>query len=157
MSRRYMTRRQFDRTVAVVRECEERLSVAKKKIGDAAALVDLSENAEYDAAREEAAFFSGRLSEYNSLLTGADIVDPRRLAPDMVTIGKTVCLRDPDSGEEFTYNIVGAGHTEQEKGEVSYQAPLAAGIVGKKTGAVVEVPVPGGIRTVEIVSIRPYD
>ncbi len=152
-----MTRGQYDKHVEQIRRIEEKLAEAKKKVGDAAALGDLSENAEYDAAREEVEFLTTRFQEFESALVGMQIVDPRRTDPKMVTIGKSVRLRDSESGDEFLCNVVGGGYADLEKHEVSYRAPLAAGLIGRRKGDVVDIPVPEGTRTVEVVSIGPYE
>jgi transcription elongation factor GreA len=157
MASNYMTRAQYDRHLEQVRLLEDKLSEARLKVGEAAKLGDLSENAEYDAAREEVEFLTGRYEELQAALVGMQIVDPKRTDPKMVTIGKTVTLKDPASGEEITYHVVGGGWVDAGGREVSYRAPLAAGLIGKKAGEVVELQVPGGSRTVEIVAIRPYE
>ncbi len=152
-----MTKGQYGRHCEQVRILEEKISAAKLKVGEAAKLGDLSENAEYDAAREEVEFLTTRYQEMQAFLVGMQVVDPRRTAPDMVTVGKTVSLRDPNSGEELVYNVVGGGWTDAAAREVSYRAPLAAGLIGRRAGDTVEVMVPEGTRTLEIVSIQPYD
>jgi transcription elongation factor GreA len=157
MATNYMTKGQYERHCNQVRIVEEKISEAKMKVGEAAKLGDLSENAEYDAAREEVEFLTTRYQELQAFLVGMQVVDSRRTDPKMVTVGKTVNLRDPESGEEFTYNVVGGGWTDAAAKEVSYLAPLAAGLIGRRAGDTVEVQVPNGARTLEIISVRPYD
>jgi transcription elongation factor GreA len=157
MATNYMTRGQYDRHMAQVALLEDKIAEARHKVGEAAKHGDLSENAEYDAAREEVEFLTTRYQEMQSCLVGMQIVDTKRTDPKMVTIGKTVILKDRSSGEKLTYNVVGGGYTATEAQEVSYRAPLAAGLIGKKAGDVVDLAVPDGKRTVEIVEVRPYE
>lgn len=157
MSTNYMTKGQYDRHVAQIRIVEDKLGEAKMKVGEAAKLGDLSENAEYDAAREEVEFLTTRFQEFTGQLVGMQIVDPSKTDPGMITIGKSVRLRDAISGEELVYNVVGGGFTDQSKNEVSYKAPLAAGLVGSRVGDTVEVPVPEGSRTLEVLAIGTYE
>jgi len=157
MATNYMTRGQFDRHQAQIEIILEKISHARWKVGEAAKLGDLSENAEYDAAREEVEFFTKRYEEAQSFLVGMQIVDGKRTDPKTITIGKTVKLKDRDSGETLVYNVVGGGFTDLERKEVSYRAPLVAGLIGKKAGDVVDLEVPGGTRTLEVVSIAVYE
>ena len=156
MATNYMTKGQYERHCHQVHLLEEKIAAAKMKVGEAAKMGDLSENAEYDAAREEVEFLTTRYQEMQTFLVGMQVVDPKRTDPNMVTVGKTVELRDPESGEAFTYNVVGGGWPDAAAMEVSYRAPLAAGLIGRRAGDTVEVQVPSGARTLEIVSVRPY-
>jgi transcription elongation factor GreA len=157
MASNYMTRGQYDRHAEQIRLLEDKIAEARHKVGEAAKHGDLSENAEYDAAREEVEFLTGRYEEMQAFLVGMQIVDTRRTDPKTITIGKSVTLRDRKSGEKLTYNVVGGGYASPERQEISYRAPLAAGLIGKKEGEVVELQVPDGVRTVEIVSIQVYE
>jgi transcription elongation factor GreA len=157
MATNYMTRGQYDRHQAQIEILLEKISHARWKVGEAAKHGDLSENAEYDAAREEVEFLTGRYEEMQGFLVGMQIVDGKRTDPKTVTIGKTVKLKDRRSGDELTYNVVGGGYSDPERQEISYRAPLLAGLIGKKAGDVVDLEVPGGTRTVEVVSIRVYE
>ena len=157
MASNYMTKSQHAKHVEQIRILEDKIAEARLKVGEAAKHGDLSENAEYDAAREEVEFLTGRYEELTAALVGMQIVDPKRTDPKTITIGKCVTLRDTASGEKLTYNFVGGGYVDADAKEVSYRAPFAAGLIGKKAGDVVELMVPGGKRTVEVVSIRPYE
>jgi transcription elongation factor GreA len=154
---KYMTRKQYDRHVEATKACEEKLSIARKKVGKAAEHGDLSENAEYEAAIEESGFLAGRLEELRSALVGCSIIDPRNTDPEIVSMGKTVTVRDQDNGSEETYHIVGLGITDTDSGEVSYSAPMGGSLVGSRVGEVVTANLPGGTRQLEIVSIELYD
>ena len=151
-----MTRNQYDRHVQATRACEEKLADARKKVGAAAEHGDLSENAEYEAAIEEAGFLAGRLEELRSALVGVNIVDPPNTDPEIVSIGKTVTIRDKETKAEETYHLVGMGITNTDGGEVSYSAPLGASLIGAKKGDVVTARLPGGVRKLQIVSIDLY-
>jgi len=157
MAANYMTRGQYDRHMEQIRVLEDKLVEARRKVGEAAKHGDLSENAEYDAAREEVEFLTTRYEEFQVALVGMQVIDGRRTDPDLVTIGKSVTLRDKASGEDLRYNVVGGGYVSSGDGEISYRAPLAAGLIGKRAGDVVELEVPGGRRRVEIVSVKPYE
>ena len=154
---KYMTRKQYDRHVEATKACEEKLAVARKKVGAAAEHGDLSENAEYEAAIEESGFLAGRLEELRSALVGCSVIDPRNTDPDIVSMGKTVTVRDVDTGSEETYHIVGLGITKTDDGEVSYSAPMGGSLVGSSVGDVVTANLPGGTRKLEIVSIALYE
>lgn len=157
MAANYMTKGQYDRHARQIRLVEDRIAEARWKVGEAAKQGDLSENAEYDAAREEVEFLTGRYEELAAALVGMQIVDPKRTDPGMVTIGKTITLRDTASGERKVWNVVGGGWVNADGSEISYRAPFAAGLIGKKRGETVTVQVPEGTRTVEIEEIANYD
>ena len=157
MATNYMTRGQYERHQAQIEILLEKISHARWKVGEAAKHGDLSENAEYDAAREEVEFLTGRYEEMQGFLVGMQIVDGKRTDPKSITIGKTVKLKDRASGESLTYNVVGGGFADPERQEISYRAPLLAGLIGKKAGDVVDLEVPGGTRTLEVVSIHIYE
>lgn len=153
---RYMTRKQYERHVAVTKQTEEKLAIARKKVGKAAEHGDLSENAEYEAAIEESGFLAGRVEELRAALTGVNVIDPRNTEPTMVSIGKTVTIKDTETGSEETYHIVGVGVTDTDGGEVSYSAPLGGALVGSAQGDIVTAELPGGTRELEIVNIAIY-
>ena len=157
MASNYMTKGQYDRHHQQILLLEDKIAEARWKVGEAAKQGDLSENAEYDAAREEVEFLTGRYEELQGALVGMQIIDTKRTDPAMITIGKSVVLKDAKTGEEFTCNVVGGGYANIEAGEVSYRAPLAAGLIGHRAGETVTVPVPDGSRTVVVVSIREYE
>jgi len=113
---------------------------------------DLSENAEYHAARERQSFIEGRIAELEDKLSRAEVIDPTKLTGDKVTFGTTVTLADEETDEEATYTLVGPDESDIKQGLVSITAPLARAIIGKAVGDSVEVPAPGGARGYEIVS-----
>ena len=123
-------------------------------IAEARAHGDLSENAEYHAAREQQAFCEGRIKELEHDLSHCQIIDVAHLPrTDKVVFGATVEL-ESDSGEEITFQIVGEAEADVRLGQISITSPIARALVGKGEGDEVDVAVPGGTRTYEIVSVR---
>ena len=116
---------------------------------------DLSENAEYEAARERQGFLEGRISELEAKLGNAQIIDPKLVDADgRCVFGATVDLEDMKSGEVVTYQIVGDDEGDIKQGKVSIGSPLARALIGKYSGDVAEVQAPGGVREYEILDIK---
>lgn len=114
---------------------------------------DLSENAEYHAAREKQGFIEGRIKELEAVISVAEVIDPTSLSGDVVRFGATVMVADEDTDEETTYQIVGQHEADLEGGKISVSSPLARGLIGKTLGDSVEVRTPGGSRSYEIVEV----
>ena len=114
---------------------------------------DLSENAEYHAARERQSFVEGRIKELEVILSRADVIDTSRLSGP-VKFGATVTLVDEETEEEKTYQIVGEAEADIEKGLLNVKSPLARALIGKEEGDSIEVRTPGGEKSYEIVGIR---
>ena len=114
---------------------------------------DLSENAEYHAAREKQSFIEGRVKELEAVLSRAAVIDPSKFT-GAVKFGAVVTLADEASGEEKTYQIVGEVEAKLEAGLLNIRSPLARALIGKDAGDSVEVRTPGGLHSYEIVSIR---
>ena len=132
----------------------ERPSVINS-IAEARAQGDLSENAEYDAAKEKQGFIEGRIAEIESKLAGAQIIDPSALdAEGRVVFAATVDLEDLDSGASVTYQIVGDDEADLEHGLISVSSPIARALIGKTEGDVASVQAPGGVREYEIIAVR---
>jgi transcription elongation factor GreA len=124
-------------------------------ISEARAQGDLSENAEYDAAKEKQGFIEGRIMELEAKLSSAQIIDPARLDDDgRVVFGVTVELEDAESGEGMTYQIVGEDEADIKSGKLSFSSPIARALIGKSAGDVVDVRTPGGHKEYEIVDVR---
>jgi len=124
-------------------------------IAEARAQGDLSENAEYDAAKERQAFIEGRIADLEGKLGSALIVDPTTLNADgRVVFASTVDLENLDSGEKVTYQIVGIDEADIKEAKVSVTSPIARALIGKHAGAVVEVQAPSGPREYEILDVR---
>ena len=114
---------------------------------------DLSENAEYHAAREKQSFIEGRVKELESLLSYAEVIDPSKFS-GTIKFGATVTLVDEETDEERTYQIVGEAEADIEKGLLNIRSPLARALIGKDNGDSVEVKTPGGQRNYEVVEIK---
>ena len=124
-------------------------------IAEARAQGDLSENAEYDAARERQGFIEGRIIELEAKLSNAQVIDPALLEDDgRVVFGTTVELSDAETGETTVYQIVGEDEADIKAGKISYSSPIAKGLIGKFSGDVAEVRTPGGVKQVEIVDVK---
>ena len=124
-------------------------------ISEARAQGDLSENAEYDAAKDKQGLIEGRIKELESKLAAAQIIEPASLdAGGKVVFGTTVDLEDEDSGAKVTYQIVGDDEADLKQGLVSISSPIARALIGKEAGDVAEVQAPGGVRRWEIVDVR---
>lgn len=116
---------------------------------------DLSENAEYDAAKERQSFIEGRIAELEGKLANAQIIDPRQIDADgRCVFGATVELEDADSGDVVTYQIVGEDEADIKRGKVSFTSPIGRALIGKSSGDVAEVQAPGGLRAYEILDVR---
>jgi transcription elongation factor GreA len=124
-------------------------------IAEARAQGDLSENAEYDAAKDKQGFIEGRILELEGKLAAAQVIDPAQLdAGGRVVFGATVDLEDEDSGTKVTYQIVGDDEADLKLGLISISSPIARALVGKESGDVAEVQAPGGTKHWEIVDVR---
>lgn len=124
-------------------------------IAEARAQGDLSENAEYDAAKERQGFIEGRIAELESKLSAAQIIDPSTLdAEGRVVFASTVDLEDLESGQKVTYQIVGEDEADLKEKKVSVTSPIARALIGKYAGDIVEVNAPSGIREYEVLEVR---
>lgn len=123
-------------------------------IAEARAHGDLSENAEYEAAKEQQGFIEGRIREVESKLACAEIIDPASLRGKRVVFGATVTVADVDTDEENTYQIVGEDEADLDEGKISVTSPMARAMIGKEPGDSVEVRAPGGVRAFEVVEVR---
>ncbi|MFA7504119.1 MAG: transcription elongation factor GreA [Burkholderiaceae bacterium] len=126
-----------------------------QSIAEARAQGDLSENAEYDAARERQGFIEGRIAELESKLANAQIIDPAELDTDgRVVFGATVEIEDVESGDVAIYQIVGDDEADIKSGRISVSSPIARALIGKHAEDEVDVQAPGGLRQYEIRSVR---
>jgi transcription elongation factor GreA len=130
---------------------EERPSVIRA-IEEARAQGDISENAEYDAAKERQALVEGRIQEVQAKLAGAEVVDTSKIVSDRIVFGAAVTVFDRDSEEESTYQIVGVDEADVKQGFISILSPLARALIGKKKGDEVLVKSPKGDKEYEVVS-----
>lgn len=138
-------------------ELKQRQQVERPRIitaiAEARALGDLSENAEYHAAKEAQSLNEGRIMELESLIGRADIIDVSKLGGDTIKFGATVTLIDDDTEEKKLYQIVGEPESDVKSGKVSIGSPIARALIGKKVGDSVQVNTPGGGKSYEVVSV----
>lgn len=124
-------------------------------IAEARAQGDLSENAEYDAAKDRQSFIEGRIADLEGKLSAAQIIDPALLDADgRIVFGSTVVLEDLENGETVTYQIVGVDEADLKESKVSITSPIARALIGKYSGDVVEVQAPSGVREYEVLDVR---
>ena len=149
-----MTRGGFDQLDAELRDLKgtERPAIIAA-IAEAREHGDLSENAEYHAAREKQSFVEGRIKELEGVISRAEVIDTSKLSGS-IKFGATVQLLDEDTEEERTYQIVGEAEADLERGLLNMRSPLARALIGKDEGDSVEVVTPGGGKSYEIISIR---
>ena len=151
-----MTVRGFDSLKEELRwrQQEERPRIIEA-ISEARSHGDLSENAEYESAKERQSFIEGRIADLEGKLSAAQIIDPVLLdAEGRIVFGSTVRLEDMDSGDEVTYQIVGVDEADLKEKKVSITSPIARALIGKSAGDVVEVQAPAGIREYEVLEVR---
>ncbi|MDA0654348.1 MAG: transcription elongation factor GreA [Proteobacteria bacterium] len=149
-----MTSEGFDRIVEELKRLrtEERPAVIRA-IEEARGHGDLSENAEYHAAKERQSFIEGRVAELEDKARRAEVIDPKQLSGKQIKFGAKVKLADEDTDEKITYRIVGADESDIKAGLLSVSSPLARALIGKSRGDSVEVITPGGARAYEVLSV----
>ena len=135
-----------------IREVERPQNV--RDIEEARAHGDLSENAEYHAAKERQGYLDARMKEIESRLALAEVIDPNTLSGDRVVFGATVTLEEADSGHEVVYTIVGEDEADAKQGRISVTSPMARALIGKELDATVRFKAPGGMREYEIVDLH---
>jgi transcription elongation factor GreA len=124
-------------------------------IAEARSHGDLSENAEYDAAKERQGFVEGRIADLENKLSNAQVIDPTALdAEGRIVFGTTVALMDLETEDEVTYQIVGDDEADIKLGKVSVNSPIARALIGKEAGDVAEVMAPGGVREYEVLDVK---
>jgi transcription elongation factor GreA len=145
---------------AMLRDELQRLKTVERHaviqaIADARAQGDLSENAEYEAAKDKQGFIEGRILEIESKLAAAQVIDPSTLDADgRVVFGSTVELEDESNGAKVTYQIVGDDEADLKLGLISISSPIARALIGRNAGDVAEVQAPGGVKHYEIIGVR---
>lgn len=129
------------------KEVVERIKIARS-------FGDLSENSEYDSAKEEQAFVEGRITTIENMIRNAKIIEEGEIASDIVSLGRSVTFVELPDGEEETYTIVGSAEADPFEGKISNDSPIAKSLIGRKVGEKVTVQTPGGEMIVRIVSIK---
>jgi transcription elongation factor GreA len=133
---------------------EETRPAVIRAIAEAREHGDLSENAEYHAARERQSFVEGRIAELEDLIGRAEVIDPARFSDATIRFGATVAIVDEDTDEEKVYQIVGEPEADIDNGKLNLRSPLARALIGKEKGDSVEVMTPGGGRSYEITNVE---
>lgn len=123
-------------------------------IAEARSHGDLSENAEYHAAKEQQSLNEGRIGDLETMIARADVIDLSKLHGDTITFGATVKLVDEDTDEQRTYQLVGDAESDVKQGRIAISSPIARALVGKKVGDQVEVSTPGGGKSYEVLEVR---
>ena len=143
---------------ALETELQHLKNVERKKviadIAEARAHGDLSENAEYHAAREKQGFIEGRVKEIEAKLSAVEVIDPLKMSGDIVRFSATVTIADEETDDETTYQIVGADEANLKEQKLSFQAPLSRALIGRTEGDSVAVQTPGGRKSYEIVTVE---
>jgi len=134
-------------------KAEERPSIIRQ-IAEARTHGDLSENAEYHAARERQSFIEGRIAELEEIVSSVEVIDPSSLSGEHIMFGAHVRLVEEDTEKESAYQIVGVYEADIKSGKLSISSPLAKALIGKRVGDAVSVPAPGSDRSYEILSIK---
>ncbi|MDM5330917.1 transcription elongation factor GreA [Neobacillus sp. CF12] len=142
----------------LIQELEHLKSVKRKEVVErikiARSFGDLSENSEYDSAKEEQAFVEGRITTLENMIRNAKIIEEGDMATDSVMLGRSVTFVELPDGDEETYTIVGSAEADPFEGKISNDSPIAKSLIGKKVGDQVSVQTPGGEMSVRIVSIK---
>ena len=150
-----MTREGYNKIKAEIDRLEnDEMPKIVQRMATARAEGDLSENAEYHGARESQGMLQAKINLLRTKLSRATIVDPTKLPKDQVSFGATVTVKDLDYGDEEQYTLVGAGDEDYDSGRILCTSPVGQGLMGKKVGDSVEIPVPRGTLKYEIVEIR---
>ena len=144
--------RQIDEELRNLKNVERHAVI--KAIEEARAHGDLSENAEYHAAKERQGFIEGRVMELEDLISRADVIEPSKIAGDTIKFSATVSLIDEDTEETSKYQIVGDMEADVKAGKISVSSPIARALIGKAVGDSVEVNTPGGGRSYEIIDVK---
>ncbi|CRK84235.1 transcription elongation factor GreA [Neobacillus massiliamazoniensis] len=154
--------KEFPMTLAGKEKLEQELDYLKtvkrkevvERIKIARSFGDLSENSEYDSAKEEQAFVEGRITTLENMIRNAKIIEEGEMASDSVSLGRSVTFIELPDGDEETYTIVGSAEADPFEGKISNDSPIAKSLIGKKVGDQVSVQTPGGEMSVRIVSIK---
>lgn len=154
MAYNYMTQQGYDNLVAEINELEsvQRPEISRQ-IAEARDKGDLSENAEYDAAKEAQGLLEGKIAQLKTILSNARIIDESRLSTDSVQILNKVTIKNLKNGAQMSYTLVSDSEANLKQNKISINTPIAKGLMGKKVGDEVEVQTPGGIVSFEIVEI----
>jgi transcription elongation factor GreA len=150
-----MSRTGYEKLMADLKQLDEvEMPKVSQRVADARGEGDLSENAEYHGARESQGMLQAKINLLRDKLSRAQIIDTSTLPKDEVSFGSTVVVKDLDFGDDETFTLVGAGDEDYDTGKILITSPLGQGLVGKKVGEKVEIPVPAGTTRFQILEIR---
>ncbi|HVW35695.1 MAG TPA: transcription elongation factor GreA [Pirellulales bacterium] len=150
-----MTRAGYEKLMAELKQMEDvDMPKIAERVAEARSAGDLKENAEYHGARESQGMLQAKINMLRDKLSRARLVDPSTLPKDEVVFGCTVVVKDLDFGDKEEFTLVGAGEEDYDAGKILITSPLAQGLVGKKIGEKVEIPVPAGTMKFEVIEIR---
>ena len=154
MAIHYMTREGYNKLVEEVNYLEsERRPAISKQIAEARDKGDLSENAEYDAAKEMQGIVEAKIAQLKGLISNARFIDESRISTDSVQILNKVTIRNTVTGQKMVYTLVSESEANLKEGKIAVNTPIGKGLMGKKTGDIAEIKVPSGIMTFEIIDI----
>lgn len=153
----YMMRKTHQRILERLRHLSQVESIAlSKEIATAREKGDLRENAEYEMAKHKQGLVMKEIAELKEILTHVQFIDDLKVPGDRVSLATTIRIKDLASGEEYSYSILGSEDSDADNGIISFQSPLAKGLIGKQPEEEVMVPLPGGSKKFKILSIKPY-
>jgi len=154
MAVHYMTKEGYNKLVEEVNYLEsERRPAISKQIAEARDKGDLSENAEYDAAKELQGIVEGKIAQLKNLISNARLIDENRITTDSIQILNKVTIRNTKNGQKMVYTLVSESEANLKEGKIAVNTPIGRGLLGKKTGEIAEIKVPNGIMTFEIINI----
>jgi len=155
MAVHYMTREGYNKLVEEVNFLEsERRPAISKQIAEARDKGDLSENAEYDAAKELQGIVEGKIAQLKTLISNARLIDENRISTDSVQILNKVTIRNTKNNQKMVYTLVSESEANLKEGKIAVNTPIGKGLLGKKPGEIAEIKVPNGIMTFEIIKIE---
>lgn len=149
-----MTPEGYERLRDELRRLKDERPRVIQEIANAREHGDISENAEYHAAKERQGLVEARIKELEAKLSRADVIDPTRISADRIQFGAQVTVLDEDTEKETTYRIVGADEGDIQSGRLSFSSPLARALIGKEVGQTIEINTPSGTRSYEIMKVR---
>ena len=154
MAVHYMTREGYNRLVEEVNHLEsEKRPAISKQIAEARDKGDLSENAEYDAAKEAQGILEAKIAQLKTLISSARLIDESQISTDSVQILNKVTIRNTKNNQKMVYTLVSESEANLKEGKIAVNTPIGKGLMGKKIGDIVEIKVPGGLMTFEIINI----
>jgi len=153
MAVHYMTKEGYNKLLEDVNYLEMQRPVISKQIAEARDKGDLSENAEYDAAKESQGMLEAKISQLKTLISNSRLIDESQISTDSVQILNRVTIRNTKNNQEMAYTLVSESEADLKKGKIAVNTPIGRGLLGKKVGDVVDIKVPNGIMNFQIVDI----